>query len=220
MFEGGPVWTVVIPVKGTVAAKSRLGASSDLALAIALDSVEAALGTARVVVVTSKGVAPQFAAIGAEVVEDAGGGLLAAVRQGIATAGQGRVAVMLGDVPALTPRELAAALELAVAHPLAFVADAESQGTVLITALSGVQHTPAFGARSRVAHLAAGYVELTVPVDSGLRRDVDTPSQLASIPSDTLGARTRQAAARNHPNSGQADATGAPARDQANSLIK
>jgi 2-phospho-L-lactate guanylyltransferase len=213
-------WTVVIPVKGTGAAKSRLGASPDLAMAIGLDSVEAALGAARVIVVTSKCAAPQFAALGAEVVEDAGGGLLAAVRQGIVAAGQERVAVMLGDVPALTPAELRAALELALAHPLAFVPDAESEGTVLITALSGADHAPAFGAASRVAHLAAGYVELTVPADSGLRRDVDTPDQLASVPSAALGTRTRTAAAKNYPNSGLEDATRSPARDQANSLIQ
>ena len=33
-------WTVVIPVKGTPDAKSRLGASAEMAMAIALDTVE------------------------------------------------------------------------------------------------------------------------------------------------------------------------------------
>lgn len=188
-------WTVVIPVKGTDAAKSRLGASNELAVAIALDSVEAALGAARVIVVTSADAAEPFAALGATVVPDAGGGLIAAVRAGIAAAGETLVAVMLGDVPALATSELVEALRLAERHPLAFVADADDDGTVLITALQAADHAPAFGNHSRTAHLRAGYFELDLPATWGLRRDVDTAEQLATIPGSSLGRRTRDAAA-------------------------
>lgn len=174
-------WTVVIPVKGSTSAKSRLGASPELALAIALDSVAAAVATGRVLVVTSESIAQRFEALGARVIIDSGVGLTAAVAQGIGAAGDGAVAVLLGDVPALQPPELAAALELAVQHPLAFVPDADNDGTVLITALSAADHRPAFGIHSRAAHLAAGYAELDVPPDSGLRRDVDTVEQLAGL---------------------------------------
>jgi 2-phospho-L-lactate guanylyltransferase len=184
---------VIVPVKGTAAAKSRLGASPDLVLGIALDSVEAALGAARIIVVTAPDVSRAFSILGADVVEDAGGGLLAACRQGIAAAGSGRVAVMLGDVPALRSLELATALELAEQHPLAFVPDADNVGTVLITALDSTNHAAAFGSDSRAAHLDAGYVELEVPAWWGLRRDVDTAAQLATIPRSALGARTRRA---------------------------
>jgi 2-phospho-L-lactate guanylyltransferase len=184
-------WTVVIPVKGTADAKSRLGASADLAMAIALDSVEAALGAARVVVVTTPDAAPLFSALGASVVDDRGGGLNAAIAAGVAAAGEGAVAVLLGDVPALSGRELAATLELAARHPLAMVADADDVGTVLITALHASSHAPAFGPGSRVAHAAAGYVELSVPAASGLRRDVDTLEHLLALDPDALGARTR-----------------------------
>jgi 2-phospho-L-lactate guanylyltransferase len=190
-------WTVVVPVKGTVSAKSRLAASPQLALAIALDSVTAALATPpgraegpTVIVVTSAALAPQFEAIGARVVVDAGHGLNAAARQGIAAAGVGPVAVLLGDVPALQPAELALALELALQHPLAFVPDADDDGTVLIAALDPSAHRPAFGAHSRAAHLAAGYLELELPHDSGLRRDVDTPAHLAAL-APLLPPRTR-----------------------------
>ncbi len=183
-------WTVVIPVKGTNSAKSRLGASPDLASAIALDTVAAVLAETDVLVVTSSTIASQFEASGARVIIEAEHGLNAAVRQGIAAAGDGRVAVLLGDVPALRPQELAAALALAAHHPLAFVADADNDGTVLISALDPTDHRPAFGAHSRAAHLAAGYVELEIPLDSGLRRDVDTPEQLAALDS-RLGPRTR-----------------------------
>ena len=188
-------WTVVVPVKGTSAAKSRLGGGPDLALAIALDSVEAALGAARVIVVTSTDVAAGFSTLGAEIIEDGGGGLLSAIQQGLDQAGSGPVAVMLGDVPALTSEELRRALVLAEAHPLSFVPDADNEGTVLVAALRSGDHAPAFGAASRAAHLAAGYVEVQLPAASGLRRDVDTLAQLQSIPRERLGARTARASA-------------------------
>jgi 2-phospho-L-lactate guanylyltransferase len=191
--EADDRWTVVIPIKGTAAAKSRLGASAELVMAIALDSVEAALGAGRVIVVTSAEVADEFVALGADVLQDAGGGLVAACRQGIAAAGSTRTAVMLGDVPALRSSELADALELASQHPLAFVPDAEADGTVLIAALDPSLHTPLFGAHSRAAHLAAGYAELPIPANTGLRRDIDTAQQLAAVPVDALGPRTRRA---------------------------
>ncbi len=184
-------WVVVIPVKGTDNAKSRLGAAVELATAIALDTVTAALGAAPVVVVTSVVAAPSFAALGARVVVDLGGGLNAAVRSGIAAAEGENVAVLLGDLPSLRSDELVAALDAAEAHPRAMVADAEGLGTVLITALRGVEHSPAFGAGSRVAHIAAGYRELPVAAISGLRRDVDTEQQLRSIDAKRLGERTR-----------------------------
>jgi 2-phospho-L-lactate guanylyltransferase len=204
-------WTVVIPVKGTASAKSRLGASPELALAIALDTVEAALGAGpstssgtsvspvpelvegrTVIVVTSATIATQFEALGARVLIDEGHGLNAAIAQGVAVA-EGPVAVLLGDVPALRHEELAAALCLAAQHPTAFVADADNDGTVLLTALDRADHRPAFGAHSRSAHLAAGYVELDIPEESGLRRDVDTSEQLAALAA-RVGPRTKLAA--------------------------
>jgi 2-phospho-L-lactate guanylyltransferase len=182
-------WTVVIPVKGTVSAKSRLGASPELALAIALDTVAAALAVGDVIVVTAFGIAPAFEALGARVILDENAGLNAAVLQGITAAHTDAVAALLGDVPALQPEELAVALELAEHHPLAFVPDADSDGTVLITALRASSHSPSFGLHSRAAHLAVGYVELAIPVTSGLRRDVDTAAQLAAL-GDRVGSRT------------------------------
>jgi 2-phospho-L-lactate guanylyltransferase len=185
-------WTVVIPVKGTPDAKSRLGNSPGLSMAIAVDTVEAALAAARVLVVTSADAEPEFTALGALVLQDTGGDLNAAVALGIAAAGAGPVAVLLGDLPALRPEELADALMLAAGHPLAMVPDADAEGTTLITALRAEDHAAAFGVGSRMAHLAAGYVELPLPVTSGLRRDVDTAAQLASL-GDRVGERTREA---------------------------
>jgi 2-phospho-L-lactate guanylyltransferase len=187
-------WIVVVPVKGTGEAKSRLGEEhpdrAALALALALDTVQAALAAASVVlvlVVTTAAVAPAFDELGAFVViEEETAGLDAAIANGLAVAadlgspGRG-VAVLLGDLPALQPDELASALAEATEHDLSMVPDADGTGTSLIAAADGVVHAAAFGAGSAAAHSAAGYIELPVGADSGLRRDVDTPQQLAAL---------------------------------------
>jgi 2-phospho-L-lactate guanylyltransferase len=187
MMGAMPEWTIVVPVKGTASAKSRLGGTPELALAIALDTVAAALEVAPVIVVTP--LAAPFEELGARVIADDQSGLSAAIRQGVNAAGDGAVAVLLGDLPAMQPAELEAALEAAGRHPLAFVPDAEGTGTVLVTALRAADHAPAFGADSCALHLAAGYVELDIAASSGLRRDVDTRAQLASL-AGVLGPRT------------------------------
>lgn len=187
-------WTIVVPVKGTALAKSRLGAAPGLALAIALDTVEVACSVAPVIVVTSADVAAEFEALGAQIVLDSGEGLNAAARQGLAAAGAGPVAVMLGDVPAVQRSELSAALVAAEQHPLAFVPDADGDGSVLIAALVTTDHSPAFGADSRAAHRQAGYFELDVPSASGLRHDVDTTANLVELAAaGRLGPRTKLA---------------------------
>jgi 2-phospho-L-lactate guanylyltransferase len=185
-------WVVVIPVKGTGEAKSRFGSGDNfpLALAIALDTVEAALATASVtgvLVVTSEAASTVFDETEALVlVEDDPAGLASAIELGVETAWQmgapGRgVAVLLGDLPALRPSELASALEQARLHELAMVPDVEGTGTTLITAADGAAHNPAFGPGSAALHRAAGYSQLDVPADSGLRMDVDTRDTLDTL---------------------------------------
>lgn len=187
-------WTIVIPVKGTAGAKSRLGASFELAMAIALDTVAVAVEVADVIVVTPSTVAEQFEQLGASVVIDQGNGLAGAIALGLAAASvdaRGPVAVMLGDLPALAADELREAFEMAESFALAFVTDAEGIGSSIVLAHSAGSHRPAFGTDSREAHLSAGYTELPIPADSGLRRDVDTAAQLASLAPERLGPRTR-----------------------------
>ncbi|NYF11297.1 2-phospho-L-lactate guanylyltransferase [Leifsonia sp. AK011] len=180
-------WTIVIPVKGAaVASKSRFGPGDhrDLALAMALDTVEAALAVAPVIVVTVEGA--EFQSLGARVVQERGTDLNEAIEQGLAET-SGNTAVLLGDHPALLPEELRAALMDATAHPLAMVADHDGSGTALVTALAGERHRLAFGVDSRAAHLANGYTELTGPWP-GLTRDIDVPDHLDGL---RLGQRTR-----------------------------
>jgi len=180
-------WTVLIPVKRLVLAKSRLGPPyaqhrQALALAFAQDTVAAALRArqvAAVVVVTDDGlVADACRTSGAEVVPDApGSGLNAALRHGAEHVRRAqpasRIAALSGDLPALQPEELDAALNVAKAFPAALVCDASGDGTTLLTAMQGTELDPQFGPRSAAAHRAAGAIELDGPWAT-LRRDVDT----------------------------------------------
>ena len=175
-------FVIVIPVKGGASAKSRLGGDATfraaLARAMALDTIEAALEVASVIVVTSDDLAADVAAVGVGVVPDPGEGLNAAIEAGLEAVPRGAAsAVLLGDLPGLDPRELRAALEASVAER-SFVADADGVGTVLTVARAS--HAMRFGAGSRQAHLDAGYVELLEPWPS-LRRDVDLPQHLEQL---------------------------------------
>ena len=197
-------WTVIVPVKGTALAKSRLGlADSDraaLALAFAIDTVSAALAADRVervvVVTASDAVAIRLRELGAIAVrESSSAGLNPAITDGLEVARveapDAPVAVLLGDLPALDPADLDAVLDRALEHSRAMVADAAGVGTVLVTALRGIPHHPKFGGASRAAHLAAGYVELDVDAARGLRHDIDTLDDLAAVTGATLGRATR-----------------------------
>jgi len=202
-------WTVIVPVKGTALAKSRLGlADSDraaLALAFAIDTVSAALAADRVervvVVTASDAVAIRLRELGAIAVrESSSAGLNPAITDGLEVARveapDAPVAVLLGDIPALDPADLDAVLDRALEHSRAMVADAAGVGTVLVTALRGIPHHPKFGGASRAAHLAAGYVELDVDAARGLRHDIDTLDDLAAVAGATLGPATLGPATR------------------------
>jgi len=188
-------WSVLMPVKVLAEAKSRLAGPAglsgprraELALALASDTVTAVLGSdavARVIVITDDQVAAvALAALGALVVPDEPrAGLNAALRHGAAYAaalwpGDG-TAALSADLPALRPGQLSQALRAAAAWPNAFVADAAGDGTTLYTAAPAAAFRPEFGLASRARHAAGGAVELGLDGIPGLRRDVDTPSDL------------------------------------------
>jgi 2-phospho-L-lactate guanylyltransferase len=199
-----PTWTVVVPVKRLGAAKSRLRGAlpavphEELALALAADTVRAVRAcpaVAEVLVVTADArAAAELVAAGVRVVADIpDAGLNAALRHGAAAAAAGaRVAGLTADLPALRPAELAAALRAAAAGPPGvrrFVADAPGGGTVLLAAPPGVPLDPRFGAGSAAAHAASGALPLAGDWPS-LRRDVDTPDDLATAGRLGLGPRT------------------------------
>jgi 2-phospho-L-lactate/phosphoenolpyruvate guanylyltransferase len=193
------MWSAVLPVKRLSRAKTRLrgavpGVSHDaLVLAIALDTIAAVAACPaidRLLVVTAEpALAVPARRLGALVVPDpAEPGLNAALRHG-ATAATGPLAALTGDLPALRPAELAAALAAATAYPRAYLPDAEATGTVLLTALSPTTLDPHFGPHSAAAHAATGATRLTGPWPS-LRRDVDTPTNLTTATALGLGPRT------------------------------
>jgi len=182
--------SLIIPVRDPASAKSRLAVGDDpaaharraaLAAAIALDTVTAARAAREVGEVIVVGTLAS-ALEGVRVLDDPGYGLLVAVGAGLAAADAAApTAVLLGDLPALQPADLDAALVAASEHHWAFVPDAEGTGTTLVTAAAGLPHALRFGEGSAEQHRDAGYVELEVPERSGLRRDIDTPAQLAAL---------------------------------------
>src|SRR5436305_1628717 len=111
-------WTVLVPVKELERAKSRLRGALPgvphrrLVLALVLDTVEAALTAAAVVVVTAdETVAAAARDLGAKVLPDVpDAGLNAALAHGAAAAGGGSLAALAGDLPALRGDDLAAVL--------------------------------------------------------------------------------------------------------------
>jgi len=208
-------WSLVIPVKVLAQAKSRLTGlagqrRAEFALAMAGDTVAAALRAdtvAAVLVVTDD---PEIRAIaaglGAIVLADTpAGGLNQALTHGAAYSQdrwpeRGR-AGLAGDLPALRPHELTAALAVAAQLPTAFVPDADGSGTTMYAAPPGAQFRPQFGPASRDRHLATGAVEigtgklgtgeLLAAADlTGLRRDVDTIDGLRAAAKIGLGPRT------------------------------
>ncbi|MAB19560.1 2-phospho-L-lactate guanylyltransferase [Microbacterium sp. UBA3394] len=193
-------WRVVIPVKPARRGKSRLasGASREgLARAIALDTIAAAAScpvVAQVFVVTDDAGLPLAAADipGLRfVAEEEARGLDAAIALGMAAAGTvAHRAALLGDLPALRPDDLAAALDAATAHPRSVVADAEGTGSTLVTATAGVEWTSAFGDGSFARHLEMGCVAIDIPRGSTVRRDVDTPEQLETAATLGVGPHT------------------------------
>jgi len=199
---------VVIPLKPLARAKSRLadtahdGLRPGLALAFAQDTVAAVLACPAVrdvAVVTNDAVAArELAALGAAIVPDEPlGGLNAALTHGAAAVRALRpdsaVAALNADLPALRPLELARVLDAAAAFPRAFLVDAATVGTTLLTAGPGQELLPRFGARSRSRHRDSGAVELGLTAVRSVRQDVDTGDDLRAALALGVGSRTATA---------------------------
>jgi 2-phospho-L-lactate guanylyltransferase len=193
-------WRLVLPIKGAPDAKSRLSVGpglsrAELARAMALDTLAAALACPVVeeaLVISSDPTTADAALLaGAKVEPDPGTGLDGAVRHGVqllAGSGDGPVAVLLADLPALRAQDLATALTACAGHRSAYVPDAEGTGTVLLAAASPELLRPAFGEGSAARHdLVASRLDLDLP---RLRRDVDLESSLRAAVALGVGPRT------------------------------
>ncbi|MZD08948.1 2-phospho-L-lactate guanylyltransferase [Streptomyces sp. SID5785] len=203
-------WTLVIPLKPLVRAKSRLTpAAGDalrpgLALAFAQDTVAAARacpGVGDVVVVTDDEHAGRaLSVLGARIVADTpGAGLNAALAHGAAAVRARRPAAPVGalnaDLPALRSAELAHVLAAAHAFPRAFLPDAAGIGTTFLAAGPGVELRPSFGGASRHRHAASGARELPLAGVDSVRQDVDTGEDLRAALALGVGPHTARAAA-------------------------
>jgi 2-phospho-L-lactate guanylyltransferase len=192
-------------------AKSRMAPTAGphreaLALAVAADTVAAALRTdrvRRVVVVTDDPLAArELAALGAMIVPDEpDNGLNPALSYGAEVARRAfpdaGVVALSADLPALRSAELTRVLDAAADTPLSFVADALDVGTTLYAARPGTEFCPAFGTNSRLRHRAQGARELASLRDiASVRRDVDTLEDLLAAIALGLGPRTAAVAAR------------------------
>lgn len=197
-----PTYAVVLPVKPPAHGKSRLRDVPDerrvgLAEAFALDTVGACLAATRVsevlVVTDDARLATQLAAVGCAAIPDGdASGLNAALRQGVAEAVRRwpdlQPVALLGDLPALRPVDLDAALASLVPGGSSYVADAEGTGTVLYTAPYD-QFAPAFGAGSAEAHRLGGALPVAGELPS-LRRDVDDLDDLRDAVALGVGPAT------------------------------
>lgn len=205
---------LIVPVKSLAQAKSRLrGAADDgvgdpaaharLTLAIARDTVAAAVATSRVrrvlVVSSDPEVLSVLAADGAGVLpEPTDGGLNAALEHAARTlrrssgAPPAPLGALQADLPALRAGELDEALERATGlfdgrHAgRVFCADAAGEGTTLLVSAAYLELRPRFGGPSAAAHTATGAVALDGDWP-GLRQDVDTPHDLWAAAALGLG---------------------------------
>ena len=184
----------MLPVKTLPAAKTRLLSASaspaahrrlvEAVRADTLAAARAADGVARVLIVTDRAGLP-------DALVQARPGLNAALAEAAAHAAASwpadGIAALVGDLPALRPAELAAALAAAAAHPRSFVPDAEGTGTTLLAAQPGIELQPADGTDSAARH---SNVAVALDAGPGLRRDVDTVADLRVAAELGLGPAT------------------------------
>ncbi|NHN54478.1 2-phospho-L-lactate guanylyltransferase [Calidifontibacter sp. DB0510] len=177
-------WFLVVPVKDRMLSKSRLQppegvARAELAHAMALDTLEVVLQVvpaAQVVVVTADDrVGLVMRERGTVVLPDPGRGLNPAIEAGLAwvtTNAPGRAgAVLLADLPTLTPEVLYAGLRACAAAESAVVPDSSGLGTVLLAHHDAARLRPSFGPGSAARHARrATVLDLDLPQ---LRHDVD-----------------------------------------------
>lgn len=204
-------WWVILPMKDTRLAKSRMGGDPverrQLAIVMARDTLCAVVNASYVegvIVVCDRDEDVESLALpGVTVVVRPGLLLNEAILAGAELARSDdparNLAALPGDLPYMRSTELEAALRRAAGFALTCMGDRTGHGTTLITARGGADLAPSYGVGSLARHRAAGAVEVGAPAWSGLRRDVDLPEDLAVT--HALGPRTRSFIMREVPQS-------------------
>jgi 2-phospho-L-lactate guanylyltransferase len=201
-------FAVLLPVKPPSRGKSRLVGVPDttrvaLASAFALDTAAACLATGLVgavlAVTDDAAFAGSLTALGCAaipdgVTDDLNGSLSLAAAEAARRWPELQPVALCGDLPALRPGDLDAALASALASGGAcFVADASGTGTTLYTA-PVADFAPQYGVGSAGLHAAAA-TALSGELPS-LRHDVDTLEDLRTALPLGLGPRTTLVAAQ------------------------
>jgi 2-phospho-L-lactate guanylyltransferase len=189
---------IVVPFRGE-SAKQRLDAPNDvrskLALAMLGDVVTACVATGRTFLVTQDADARALATeLGAEIVDDPGGGQGPAVAAALERVDNGAVLVLNADLPCVVPhdiRTLAGAAELGA---FGFV-EAEDGTTNALALPRASLFAPLYGSHSADrfrAHAEAHGVAAVAAAIPNLADDVDTLEDLAKI-GFRAGPRTQAA---------------------------
>jgi 2-phospho-L-lactate/phosphoenolpyruvate guanylyltransferase len=194
------VATIVIPFAG-IEGKTRLhasrGARRDLSLAMLGDVLSAALalGTARVVTADVAG-SELAREVGADVVDDPGGGQGAAVEAALRDLDPGAIVVVNADVPCVTPADLRGLLAATPAGGIALV-EALDGTTNALSVPAPRAFAPLYGADSAAhfhAHARSLGLESVSAAIPNLADDVDTIADLQRLHL-RLGPRSQMALA-------------------------
>lgn len=168
--------SVVVPFAGP-AGKTRLDASArarrELSVAMLADVLAAATVVGRTLVVTPD--AQDVDLMGADVVEDPGGGQGAAVEAALSGL-EGAVLVVNADVPCVTPSDLRALLAATPPHGLALV-EALDGTTNALGLSSPAIFEPLYGPDSARRFLALPVETVSVALPN-IAEDVDTTADL------------------------------------------
>jgi 2-phospho-L-lactate guanylyltransferase len=192
---------IVVPFRGE-AAKQRVDASdavrATLALAMLGDVLTACVATGRTILVTDDPDARAIAKeLGAESVDDPGGGQGAAVAAALEHVGPGPVVVLNADLPCVVPHDIRTLAGAAEVGALGLVE--AKDGTTNALALPDASHfAPLYGARSADRfrdHARASGIDAADAVIPNLSDDVDTLEDLAQV-GLRAGPRTQAAIGR------------------------
>jgi 2-phospho-L-lactate guanylyltransferase len=178
---------IVVPFRGA-SGKQRLDAPDPvrarLALAMLGDVLTACVATGRTFVVSSDTAARALAKeLGAEAVDDPGGGQAAAVAAGLERADSGAVIVVNADVPCVVPHELRTLARPAELDAVGLV-EAEDGTTNALMLPRASLFAPLYGDgsadRFREHFAAQGVIAISVAIPN-LSDDVDTMEDLQRI---------------------------------------
>lgn len=198
-------WCVLVPQKAFARAKGRLDLDardrSTIAEAMLRDTVAAVLTTPVVgrIVVLWDDEADAKSLTSVDGLDTSGLGLNEALVHAAESVRHddpgAHLAVVPGDLPALTPSALTRCLTIAVGHGRAFLPDAAGVGTTVLTATAGATLGPAYGGCSTLAHATSGAHLIDPTGLDSARTDVDDLASLGRALDLGCGHHTRTAGA-------------------------